>query len=88
VHTQSEHSAGPWRFDRVLDVPTTNEEVYEHAVAPGVAGCLDGTNFTAMCYGQSATGKSHTALGGPDDPVRHAASVSPGFELSSSGMAT
>lgn len=70
-HAQSEHSAGPWRFDRVLDVPTTNEEVYEQSVASGVADCLDGTNFTAICYGQSGTGKSHTALGGPDDPVRY-----------------
>jgi hypothetical protein len=46
-------------------------QVFEAAVAPGVAGCLDGTNFSALCYGQSGTGKSHTALGGPDDAVRH-----------------
>ncbi|TMW67303.1 hypothetical protein Poli38472_012419 [Pythium oligandrum] len=55
-------------FDRVFDVHSTQQEVYEHTAKPLVQDFLQGYNCTIFAYGQTGSGKTHTILG-PKDGV-------------------
>jgi len=53
----------PATFDKVFDMKSTQEEVFEHT-KPFMANILErGFNGTIFAYGQSGTGKTHTMSG-------------------------
>ena len=52
-----------FRFHKVFDMNTTNEQIYYSVAQPLVKSVLDGVNCTIMCYGASGSGKTHTMLG-------------------------
>jgi kinesin family protein 11 len=52
-----------YHFDRVYDADTSQERLYETAVAPMVDEVLQGFNCTVFAYGQTGTGKTHTMTG-------------------------
>lgn len=52
-----------YHFDRVYDSDTSQERLYETAVAPMVDEVLQGFNCTVFAYGQTGTGKTHTMTG-------------------------
>ncbi|KAI8110594.1 hypothetical protein M9435_002268 [Picochlorum sp. BPE23] len=52
-----------YHFDRVYGPETTQEMLYETAVAPMVDEVLQGFNCTVFAYGQTGTGKTHTMTG-------------------------
>ena len=52
-----------YHFDRVYGPETTQEVLYETAVAPMVDEVLQGFNCTVFAYGQTGTGKTHTMTG-------------------------
>lgn len=49
-----------FEFDHVYGPESSQEEVYETAVAPLVQGVLRGFNGTVLAYGQTGSGKTHT----------------------------
>jgi len=58
-------SSGPkFTFDQVFGAQTLQSQVYQDRVAPLVANCLEGYNATVLAYGQTASGKTHTIMGG------------------------
>ncbi|GAA5851767.1 hypothetical protein JCM8547_001202 [Rhodosporidiobolus lusitaniae] len=52
-------------FDRVFQMETKQEEVFEYGVKGIVDDVMDGYNGTVFAYGQTGSGKSHTMMG-PD----------------------
>jgi len=52
-------------FDRVFNMDTTQQEVYDYAAKPVVEDLLKGYNGTIFAYGQTSSGKTHT-MEGPD----------------------
>ena len=45
-------------FDHVYDAQSSNQQIFEEVLQPGVAKCLEGYNFTVFCYGQTGTGET------------------------------
>jgi len=58
--------ARKYHFDKVYDADTSQERLYETAVAPMVDEVLQGFNCTVFAYGQTGTGKTHTMTGGEE----------------------
>ncbi|KAJ0396764.1 hypothetical protein ATCC90586_003220 [Pythium insidiosum] len=56
-------------FDRVFDINSTQQEVYENTAKPLVHEFLQGYNCTIFAYGQTGSGKTHTILGPKDGVV-------------------
>lgn len=57
-------SSGPkFTFDQAFGVQTSQQQVYQHRVAPLVDSCLQGYNATILAYGQTGSGKTHTIMG-------------------------
>eukprot|EP00041_Stephanoeca_diplocostata_P025141 m.651651 g.651651 ORF g.651651 m.651651 type:complete len:947 (+) comp22679_c0_seq3:196-3036(+) len=52
-------------FDRVFNMDTTQEMIYEYAAKPIVEDVLKGYNGTIFAYGQTSSGKTFT-MEGPD----------------------
>ncbi|GAA5910435.1 uncharacterized protein JCM6883_003008 [Sporobolomyces salmoneus] len=50
-------------FDRVFQMDTRQEEVFEYGVRGIVDDVMDGYNGTVFAYGQTGSGKSHTMMG-------------------------
>jgi kinesin family protein 11 len=66
--TLTQHQGGKqlgrtYHFDKVFGPDTTQERLYETAVAPIVDEVLQGFNCTIFAYGQTGTGKTHTMTG-------------------------
>ena len=57
-----------YHFDKVYDHQTSQERLYETAVAPMVDEVLQGFNCTVFAYGQTGTGKTHTMTGDMSSP--------------------
>ncbi|GAA6008802.1 hypothetical protein JCM10207_001729 [Rhodosporidiobolus poonsookiae] len=57
--------ANGFAFDRVFQMQTRQEEVFEYGVRGIVDDVMDGYNGTVFAYGQTGSGKSHTMMG-PD----------------------
>ncbi|CAH1790685.1 unnamed protein product [Owenia fusiformis] len=55
-----------FRFQRVFDQKTKQEEVFEHVGQPVVDNVLSGYNGTIFAYGQTGSGKTFTITGGPE----------------------
>ncbi|GAA5981651.1 hypothetical protein JCM11641_003933 [Rhodosporidiobolus odoratus] len=56
-------------FDRVFQMETKQEEVFEYGVKGIVDDVMDGYNGTVFAYGQTGSGKSHTMMGPDIDDV-------------------
>jgi kinesin family member 11 len=52
-----------YHFDRVFGPKTSQESLYNTAIAPMVDEVLNGFNCTIFAYGQTGTGKTHTMTG-------------------------
>ncbi|GAA5837885.1 hypothetical protein JCM11251_004689 [Rhodosporidiobolus azoricus] len=50
-------------FDRVFQMETKQEEVFEYGIKGIVDDVMDGYNGTVFAYGQTGSGKSHTMMG-------------------------
>jgi kinesin family protein 5 len=50
-------------LSQVFEEFATQEEVFQHAVAPVPAKLLKGYNCTVIAYGQTGSGKTHTIMG-------------------------
>jgi len=53
-------------LDRVFNVNSTQEEVYEFSARPVIESVLEGFNGTVLAYGQTSSGKTYTMMGNPD----------------------
>ena len=63
IRTQKEREELSFTFDGVLDVDSTQQQVYELAGRSIVASLFDGFNGTIFSYGQTASGKTYTMQG-------------------------
>ena len=52
-----------YHFDKIFAPDTTQQRLYDCAVAPIVDEVLQGFNCTIFAYGQTGTGKTHTMTG-------------------------
>lgn len=57
-----------FRFDRVYDETSSQQDIYSERVSSIVEGSLEGFNGTVFAYGQTGTGKTHTMTGSANDP--------------------
>ncbi|KAJ3373821.1 Kinesin- protein 6 [Allomyces arbusculus] len=55
-----------FRFDRVFDEQTTQEEIFDHVAKDAVQSVMDGFNATIFAYGQTGSGKTFTITGGAE----------------------
>lgn len=55
-------------FDKVIDPSWNNLRVYDHIAPRFIENALIGINGTIFMYGQTASGKTHTMFGEPDEP--------------------
>jgi len=52
-----------FNFDRVFDMSTMQEEIYNVAALPIIESVFEGFNGTIFAYGQTSSGKTHTMQG-------------------------
>ncbi|XP_078675043.1 kinesin-like protein KIF6 isoform X2 [Branchiostoma floridae x Branchiostoma belcheri] len=55
-----------FRFQRVFEQQTKQEEVFEHVAQPVVDNAISGYNGTIFAYGQTGSGKTFTITGGAE----------------------
>ncbi|AMD22435.1 HGR096Wp [Eremothecium sinecaudum] len=55
-------------FDRLFDVNTTQQEVFQGTTRPLLDAIVDGFNGTVFAYGATGCGKTYTISGTPDNP--------------------
>ncbi|KAF2138021.1 uncharacterized protein K452DRAFT_301401 [Aplosporella prunicola CBS 121167] len=60
---QSNEAAGAFTFDRVFDMNSRQEDVFNFSIRPTVDDILNGYNGTVFAYGQTGAGKSYTMMG-------------------------
>uniref|UniRef100_A0A7S1N5Q6 Kinesin-like protein n=1 Tax=Eutreptiella gymnastica TaxID=73025 RepID=A0A7S1N5Q6_9EUGL len=53
-----------FKFSRVFDTSTTQEEIFDGIARPAVQSALQGFNSTIFAYGQTGSGKTFTITGG------------------------
>jgi len=67
VKTNQYMDGGPgllsFTLDRVFNVDSTQEEVYEFSARPVIESVLEGFNGTVLAYGQTSSGKTYTMMG-------------------------
>ncbi|KAJ5027946.1 P-loop containing nucleoside triphosphate hydrolase protein [Bipolaris maydis] len=67
---QSKEASGAFTFDRVFDMKSRQEDVFNYSIRPTVDDILNGYNGTVFAYGQTGAGKSYTMMGSDmDDEV-------------------
>ncbi|KAI9345033.1 Kif6 type kinesin-like protein [Obelidium mucronatum] len=64
VNNQRENYA--YRFSRVFDQNTTQDEVFDHVAKDVIVNAMDGYNGTIFAYGQTGSGKTFTITGGAE----------------------
>jgi len=57
-----------FRFEKVFDAASTNEEIYEAFARPLVVDAMRGYHGALLAYGQTGSGKTHTCQGTPSQP--------------------
>ncbi|GAA6019008.1 hypothetical protein JCM10207_006286 [Rhodosporidiobolus poonsookiae] len=57
-----------YRFDLLHIPPHPTTELYDRKIKPVVRAALGGFNGTVFAYGQTASGKTHTMMGSPQEP--------------------
>ena len=60
--------AKSFQVDRAFSAGTTNESLFQSAVAPLVAAAVEGFRCTCFAHGYTGTGKTHAMCGTPRDP--------------------
>lgn len=55
-------------YDRVFDIGTSQEDVFNAAARPIVDQVMEGYHGCIFAYGQTGSGKTHTMMGSEDDP--------------------
>lgn len=55
-----------FRFAKVFDRDTRQEDVFKLVALPTIISALDGFNGTIFAYGQTGSGKTFTITGGPE----------------------
>ncbi|XP_078590426.1 kinesin-like protein KIF6 isoform X2 [Branchiostoma floridae x Branchiostoma japonicum] len=55
-----------FRFQRVFEQQTKQEEVFEHVAQPVIDNAISGYNGTIFAYGQTGSGKTFTITGGAE----------------------
>ncbi|XP_031840378.1 kinesin-like protein KIF18A [Nomia melanderi] len=55
-------------FDKIFDMQSTNNDVFEGSTKDLIASLLDGYNCSVFAYGATGAGKTHTMLGCNKDP--------------------
>ena len=63
--TSSAYGTNKFDFDRVFDMGSTQQSVYDYAARPIIDSVIEGFNGTIFAYGQTSSGKTHTMVG-PD----------------------
>ncbi|CAG8960750.1 hypothetical protein HYFRA_00002286 [Hymenoscyphus fraxineus] len=59
----SKEATGSFTFDRVFDMSSRQEDVFDFSIKPTVDDILNGYNGTVFAYGQTGAGKSYTMMG-------------------------
>ena len=52
-----------FKYNKVFDNNSTQNEIFDIVAKPVIKNCLDGYNGTILAYGQTSSGKTHTMLG-------------------------
>ncbi|KAJ4359664.1 Kinesin heavy chain [Didymosphaeria variabile] len=66
----SKEASGSFTFDRVFDMASRQNDVFDYSIRPTVDDILNGYNGTVFAYGQTGAGKSYTMMGtGIEDEV-------------------
>ncbi|KAF2642735.1 kinesin-domain-containing protein [Massarina eburnea CBS 473.64] len=60
---QSKEASGSFTFDRVFDMNSRQNDVFDYSIRPTVDDILNGYNGTVFAYGQTGAGKSYTMMG-------------------------
>ncbi|KAF1956971.1 kinesin-domain-containing protein [Byssothecium circinans] len=60
---QSKEASGSFTFDRVFDMTSRQNDVFDYSIRPTVDDILNGYNGTVFAYGQTGAGKSYTMMG-------------------------
>jgi kinesin family protein 5 len=60
---QSREASGSFTFDRVFDMSSRQNDVFDYSIRPTVDDILNGYNGTVFAYGQTGAGKSYTMMG-------------------------
>ena len=60
-NTISKHN---YRFDKVFDCATTQEQIFNEVAKDVIDSTIDGYNGTIFAYGQTGSGKTYTITGG------------------------
>lgn len=55
-------------FDKIFDVTSDNNDVFEGSTKDLICNLLDGYNCSVFAYGATGAGKTHTMLGSGKDP--------------------
>lgn len=55
-------------FDSVFDDTADNDKVYDVLTKPLIGTVMEGFNCSVFVYGATGAGKTHTMLGGADNP--------------------
>ncbi|KAJ3149855.1 Kinesin- protein 6 [Geranomyces michiganensis] len=55
-----------FRFDRIFDMDSGQEEIFDVVAKPVVLSVMDGYNGTIFAYGQTGSGKTFTITGGAE----------------------
>ena len=66
VRQQLEKLNRRFRFDSIIPMDATQEDVFATVGQAAVAGVLDGHSSTVFAYGQTGSGKTFTITGGPE----------------------
>lgn len=59
----SRENATTYTFDRVFDVNSKQQDIYQYSISQAVEDFLNGYNGTIFAYGQTGSGKSYTMMG-------------------------
>ncbi|TPX57666.1 hypothetical protein PhCBS80983_g03680 [Powellomyces hirtus] len=62
----NQREAYDFRFDRIFDMTSGQEEVFDVVAKPVVLSVMDGYNGTIFAYGQTGSGKTFTITGGAE----------------------
>ena len=68
VQLQSSETNAPFTFDRVFDMSSRQNDIFDFSIRSTVEDVMNGYNGTVFAYGQTGAGKSYTMMGDMDDP--------------------
>ncbi len=65
-HINNQKEEYEFKFSRLFDTKTEQEEVFDVVAKPVIDSALEGYNGTIFAYGQTGSGKTFTITGGPE----------------------